>query len=398
MKKQNGITLIALVITIIILLILAGVTITAVMGENSIIEQAKKASVETRGGSVQERVDLWKSEQMLGEYEDKTTSKTLNELLDELSKNALITDDEKQIIKETGKVTIGNKVIVFIDKSESFKKASSSLENAIALIKTAEGAITETHDMMQRMNYLAQLSVNGSYEDVDRVSLQAEVFSLKEEIDRISDVVSFDGVLLLDGSLQGDNAYKVDIISRVLSIEISDMGTEALGCNEVDVSTNEMATEAIPMINSTFEKISLERLKLGSLQNAYTLLNNYYTELVEITSNNYDEIVMKQTISESGMSNIIVILERISELCDSAIDDTVALNTEVEELRKIIDIIAEDTEFNNQKLLDGTYEDIPNLNCTGLGLNTVNINTQNVATVKSECQNAITSINALLED
>ena len=61
-KKNNGITLIALVITIIVLLILAGVTIATLTGENGILTRASEAKEETRGAEVEERVNLWKSE------------------------------------------------------------------------------------------------------------------------------------------------------------------------------------------------------------------------------------------------------------------------------------------------------------------------------------------------
>ena len=62
MREKRGITLIALVVTIVVLLILAGVSISMLSGENGIITQAQTAKLETRGAEVEERVNIWKTE------------------------------------------------------------------------------------------------------------------------------------------------------------------------------------------------------------------------------------------------------------------------------------------------------------------------------------------------
>ena len=78
--KQNGITLIALVITIIVLLILAGVSIATLTGENGILTRANDAKVETRGAAVEEEKDLWKANKLANEYSNGDVE-TLFELL-----------------------------------------------------------------------------------------------------------------------------------------------------------------------------------------------------------------------------------------------------------------------------------------------------------------------------
>ena len=80
--------------------------------------------------------------------------------------------------------------------------AQSNAKDGISLVQTAEGALTEVHDMLNRMYELAEQSANGTYEDeVDRVQLQKEVDNLTAEIDRIADSSNFNGIKLLDGSL-----------------------------------------------------------------------------------------------------------------------------------------------------------------------------------------------------
>ena len=82
-------------------------------------------------------------------------------------------------------------------------QAQKNAQSGINLVKTAEGALTEVHDMLNRMVTLASQSANGTYTATDREKLQAEVDALIEEIDRIADNSNFNGTKLLDGSLGG---------------------------------------------------------------------------------------------------------------------------------------------------------------------------------------------------
>ena len=82
--------------------------------------------------------------------------------------------------------------------------ASKNVKDGVSLVKTAEGALQEVHDMLNRMDYLATQSANGTYDnEVDRLNLQKEVNSLRSEIDRIADSANFNGKKLLDGSMDG---------------------------------------------------------------------------------------------------------------------------------------------------------------------------------------------------
>ena len=112
--KQNGITLIALVITIIVLLILAGVSIATLTGENGILTRANDAKVETRGAAVEEEKDLWKANKLANEYSNGDVE-TLSELLERIGPNGskLLTQEEVDEIQETGQTEIGSRTIVF---------------------------------------------------------------------------------------------------------------------------------------------------------------------------------------------------------------------------------------------------------------------------------------------
>lgn len=125
MKRKNirgtkGITLIALVITIIVLLILAGVSIATLTGENGILTQANNSKVETRGAAVQEERDLWIADKEASKYSN-GSAETLEQLINRLVEQNLLTEDEKDLIlgneekgiEATGQVTIGSRTIVF---------------------------------------------------------------------------------------------------------------------------------------------------------------------------------------------------------------------------------------------------------------------------------------------
>ncbi len=99
--------------------------------------------------------------------------------------------------------------------------AQKNVKDGISLVKTAEGAMQEIQDMLNRMDYLATQSANGTYQDeVDRENLQKEVTALKDEINRIADSANFNGIKLLNGSLaehQVATSAKVEGVSSYSS-------------------------------------------------------------------------------------------------------------------------------------------------------------------------------------
>ena len=89
-------------------------------------------------------------------------------------------------------------------------KAQDNAKDGISLVQTAEGALTEVHDMLNRMYELAEQSANGTFEDgTDRKQLQKEVDQLKSEINRIADSANFNGIKLLDGSMSANATTKL---------------------------------------------------------------------------------------------------------------------------------------------------------------------------------------------
>ena len=113
-------------------------------------------------------------------------------------------------------------------------QAETNCQDGISLIQTAEGALTEVHDMLNRMVELAEQSANGTYTDeIDRENLQDEVLQLQAEIDRIADSTNFNGIELLDGSLEFNVGTKATFESVGVTVKFENYGdlkvSDALG-------------------------------------------------------------------------------------------------------------------------------------------------------------------------
>ena len=124
---------------------------------------------------------------------------------------------------------------------KGLETASSNSQDGISLIQTAEGALTEVHDMLNRMVELAGKSANGTMDDtVDRAALQNEVNELIDEINRIAKGTNFNGIKLLDGSLAGaasttpDAGITADQITQATADTITETAATATTAQTVE--------------------------------------------------------------------------------------------------------------------------------------------------------------------
>ena len=191
-------------------------------------------------------------------------------------------------------------------KINGLDQATSNANDAIGLIQTAEGALTETHSMLQRMVTLATQSANGTYNSTARGAITAEVTALKEELNRIASTTDYNGVKPLNtgnapgaapaaggGGVTPTPAPAVGGIvvqigptaGETLTIATAKMGSTALGVNAVDVSTVSKANSAITTINKAINSVSTHRAKLGASQNRLEhTINNLKTTNENMTA------------------------------------------------------------------------------------------------------------------
>ena len=157
-------------------------------------------------------------------------------------------------------------------------KAQDNAQDGISLVQTAEGALTEVHDMLNRMYELAIQSANGTYDDaVDRDNLQAEFAALTDEIDRIADSANFNGIELLDGSISTAASALVLQIGDTsddfnqLSVQIGDMHAATLGngvssLEDINIESVTFAQAAVSVIKGAINQVSSTRGDLGAIQ------------------------------------------------------------------------------------------------------------------------------------
>ena len=96
--------------------------------------------------------------------------------------------------------------------------ASSNVQDGISVVQTAEGALGEVHDMLNRMVELATKAANGVYTDSQRQNYADEVAQLQDEIDRIAESTNFNGIKLLDGTM-GMNTEAITVVGKTPASE-----------------------------------------------------------------------------------------------------------------------------------------------------------------------------------
>ena len=151
-------------------------------------------------------------------------------------------------------------------KINGLNQATANAQDAVGLIQTAEGALTETHSMLQRMVTLATQSANGTYNSTARSAIQKEVTALDEEIKRIAQKTDYNGIKPLESAGSGLMQVGPTADER-LTISYLKMDSSALGVNGLSVSTVSKANSAITKINTAINTVSGYRADLGAAQN-----------------------------------------------------------------------------------------------------------------------------------
>ena len=151
-------------------------------------------------------------------------------------------------------------------------KASDNAQDGISLVQTAEGALNEVHSMLQRMSELAVQAANGTNATTDRTALNDEVQQLKTEIQRVGSTTQFNKMNILDGGFSAGTKKALQVganANQTISIAISALksvvGSSLIGDLKISTATN--AQSAITTVQSSIEKLSTLRSKLGAVQN-----------------------------------------------------------------------------------------------------------------------------------
>lgn len=264
---KSGITLIALIIMIIVLLILAGITISLLVGDNGVLNQAVNAADSTRGAEVKEIVEMAASENSLLEYTDSFENiKSKQDIINELSKNGKLTEDEIEKLNKVDIITIGNIEIDFgIIEGSANVKIDLSGKNFIWLGDSLIKGINENRDNAFPEYFSRLTNAN---------CINAAVAGAK-----INEDVSNNIMKQIDNLIaQGINSEEVDFIilngggNDIFNSDGKEIGT-------VDMSITDV-TEGDTLM-SDFEKV-IKRIKELVPNVPIMYLNAYNTDLEAI--------------------------------------------------------------------------------------------------------------------
>ncbi len=152
-------------------------------------------------------------------------------------------------------------------------QAVRNANDGISMAQTAEGALQETTNILQRMRELAVQSANDTNTTNDRTSLNAEVIQLKAELDRIAQNTKFNGKTLLSGSFTGSGKEAVFQVGadagQTIKMSIGAATVAQLNITNLSVGTRTGADSAITSIDTAIKTVDTIRGNLGALQNRF---------------------------------------------------------------------------------------------------------------------------------
>ena len=183
-------------------------------------------------------------------------------------------------------------------------QASTNAQDGISAVQTAEGALNEVHDMLQRMNELAVQAANDTNMKTDRSYIKSELDALITEISRVATTTTFNEQCLLDGTFTGKKLQvgSEKASDQTISISIEAMSASKLGITKdaIKVDSHDNAQTSIQKIKSAMERVSKQRSDLGAIQNR-----------LEHTIANLDNVVENTTAAESRIRDTDMATEMV---------------------------------------------------------------------------------------
>ena len=169
-------------------------------------------------------------------------------------------------------------------------QASLNAQDGISCVQTAEGALAEVEEMLQRMNELAVKAENGTLAQEDRDAIDAEVQQLVSEIDRVASTTTFNEMNLLDGKFTGKGLQVGAETNQHIDISIKGMDAQTLGIDGVSATSTTTASALNTAVKAAIHAVSTQRSALGAVQNR-----------LEHTIKNLDNVVENTTAAESSI-------------------------------------------------------------------------------------------------
>ncbi len=209
-------------------------------------------------------------------------------------------------------------------------QASANAQDGISMAQTAEGALNEVHDMLQRMNELANKAATETLTDVDRGYIDQEVQALKSEIDRTANDTKFNELDLLSAAATN---YKIQVGAdkdQVLTVKMKEMTASKLHVGSVAVTSATSAQSAIESVKSGISTLSSMRADLGAVQNR-----------LEHTVKNLDNVVENTQAAESQIRDTDMAKEMVKYSNNNILaqaGQSMLAQTKIDESMSVVDI------------------------------------------------------------
>jgi len=218
-----------------------------------------------------------------------------------------------------------------------------SLNDAISLVNVAEAGLNQQTDILIRMRELAAQSASGTITNAERTNLQLEFVQLRNEIDRISNATEFNGISLLDGSLDSTVAAANQIIIQFgldgtansqfnlnTEADVDDIDSTFLGIAALDISTQAGATTALTTLDTALNTLSGERASLAAVQNRLTRILPGQAILVENLT------AAESQIRDADIAEEVALLARNQILVEAATAMVAQANLLPEQVLKLL--------------------------------------------------------------
>lgn len=198
-------------------------------------------------------------------------------------------------------------------------QAARNSQDGISLIQTAEGALNETHNILQRMRELAVQATNDTNIGDDRNQIGKEIVELQKEINRIASQTEFNKKKLINGSMSAADGNASILLqvgansNQTVKLTIATMTATALGVGSttLSISSKVSATQItafVDTINTAIDTVSGERAKLGAMQNRleHTIANvNTSSENLTAAESRVRDVDMAKEMMSFSKNNIL---------------------------------------------------------------------------------------------
>ena len=197
-------------------------------------------------------------------------------------------------------------------------QASSNAEDGISCVQTAEGALNEVHDMLQRMNELAVKGENGTLTTADRGYIASEVQQLMSEIDRVQCTTTFNEMKLLNGEFSKGVGLQVGAeANQHIAITINKMSVDQIFSKYTNQNDEEVEDASVEIANRFYQMTSDTKIKSSD----FASLNQVTKAALNLVSKQRSDLGAVQNRLEHTIKNLDNVVENTTS-AESAIRDT----------------------------------------------------------------------------